>query len=116
MNTARFFTVVLALSAMGASDALIAQTAAPEPKAAQASAPEARAPEQAAKPKAPLKLRLDDATSAAPRVTFTPRQGETTEKPGDALPSLGGERSRAFDESMRRSSTTPFPPDTNPNR
>ena len=109
---------LLTLIGLAASGAVGAQTPASEPKAAQPQAAEPKAaepkaPEQAAKPKAPLKLRLDDATSAAPRVTFGPRESEP-QKAGDGLPALGGDRSRALEESMRRSTPPPYPPDKNP--
>ena len=104
---------LLALIVLAASGAVGAQTPASEPKAAQPQAAEPKAPEQAAKPKAPLKLRLDDATSAAPRVTFGPRESEP-QKAGDGLPALGGDRSRALEESMRRATVPPYPPDKNP--
>ena len=48
--------------------------------------------------KPPLNLRLDDATSAAPRVTFGPPSStQTKEEREKGLPELGGKPSQAYD-------------------
>ena len=52
---------------------------------------------EAAKPKPALNLRLDDSTSAAPRVTFGPTPAtQTKEEREKGLPDLGGKPNQAY--------------------
>ena len=52
----------------------------------------------AQKPRPALNLRLDDATSAAPRVTFgPPASTQTKEEREKGLPEMGGKPNQAFD-------------------
>jgi len=76
--------------------ALLAATLVPaaaqtEPPAPAASAPAA----EPAKPRPPLKLRLDE-TDSRPLITFTPKDAEKKQD-GAGLPSLGGQPSPALD-------------------
>ena len=82
-----------------------AQTPAPAPSSAQA-------PQQpAAQPGTSLNLKLND---PARYTRETPRDGGSA----DVLPSLGGDARSlpARDSTPARSSTSPYPQDTNPNR
>ena len=74
----------------------------------------APAPPEPAKPRPPLKLRLEETTSGgAPRVTFTPREGGAATKPNDSLPALGGQPSPAFDQRAPAGTKgSPYPPDS----
>jgi hypothetical protein len=53
-------------------------------------------PEQAAKPKPALKLRLDE-VEQRPRITFTPKDETKKQDSGGSLPGLGGPPSRAWE-------------------
>jgi hypothetical protein len=109
--SARYFAIGYAGLLLAA--AAHAQTPAPEPKpAAQATeskAAEAKGAEQSPKPRPPLKLKLDDATSAAPRITFTPRDADKKD-PAASLPGLGGKPSQAWE----RPPSAIVPKDMNP--
>ena len=70
-----------------------------------------------AKARPPLKLRLDDATGAGPRITFEPHEQTRNTPPPDPLPALGGRTSPAFEQKAPPGERgSPFPPDTNPTR
>ena len=73
-------------------------------------------PEQSQAARPVLNLRLDDsAPSAAPRITFTPRDPAAEKSPGNGLPALGGAPSRTFDGPTAPGARgSPFPADTNP--
>ena len=90
----------LTLFALLASSIAAAQTQAPS--------------EPAAKPRAPLNLKLDDAPRAAsPRINF---EGRDEKAAKSTLPSLG-EGARSMERQSSRSSgsdASPFPKDTNP--
>ena len=80
---------------------------------ALAQAPESKSGEPKAseqKPRAPLKLRLDEAGGSAPLITFTPREAEKKD-PAAGLPSLGGRPSptleRPISEVVPKDSTVP---------
>ena len=85
------------------------------PVFADEAAPAAPAAEPA-KTRAPLKLRLDEAPAAAPRITFEPREHTSNPTPPDVLPALGGRTSPAFEQKAPPGTkSSPFPADTNPN-
>jgi hypothetical protein len=67
-----------------------------EAPAAQTKPAEEKATAQ--KPRAPLKLRLDEANGPAPVITFTPRDPAKAD-PAATLPTLGGRPSSALDRS-----------------
>jgi len=91
----------------------VAPALADEPAPAAAPAPAAEPP----KTRPPLKLRLEDAPGAAPRITFEPRESSGNAPPADALPALGGRTSPAFEQKAQPGTKgSPFPPDTNPGR
>ena len=73
-------------------------------------------PELSQPPRPLLNLRLEDsAPSAAPRITFTPRDPAAEKAPDNGLPALGGAPSRAFDgPTAPGAKGSPFPADTNP--
>jgi hypothetical protein len=80
--------------------ALLATIVFATPVLAQAPAPEAKPAEEQAtaqKPRAPLKLRLDEVNGPAPLITFTPRDAAKAD-PGAALPTLGGTPSSALEK------------------
>jgi hypothetical protein len=86
----------LALTAI--AGAAVAQTQTTQP-----------AQDSAARPRAPLKLNLDDIEPERPRVTFDkPDEKKKQEKPGRDLPGLGGPATREWE----RPSSKVFPPDT----
>jgi hypothetical protein len=67
------------------------------------------------KARPPLKLRLDDTTSAAPRITFEPRERTGNPTPPDTLPALGGRTLPPFEQKAAPGAKgSPYPPDTNP--
>jgi hypothetical protein len=64
----------------------------------------------AQKPKPPLNLRLDESTSAAPRVTFgPPSAAQTKEDREKGLPELGGKPSHSFDKTLSTGSNSSSP-------
>jgi hypothetical protein len=66
--------------------------------------------EDAQKSKPPLNLRLDDSTSAAPRVTFGPSSAtQTKEDREKGLPELGGKPSSAFDKRLSNGTNSSSP-------
>jgi hypothetical protein len=80
----------------------------------------AAAQEGKSEPRRPLNLRLDDATSAAPRITFgQPASAQTKEEREKGLPDLGGKPNEAYNRpvSPDKSSNSVIPkamdPDTN---
>ena len=80
--------------------ALLATIAFATPVLAQAPSPEAKPAEEKAttqKPRAPLKLRLDEVNAPAPLITFTPREGAKAD-PAAGLPALGGKPSSALEK------------------
>ena len=100
--------IPLAITLLLATAPVFADEAAPAaPAAAQA---------EPAKTRAPLKLRLDEAPAAAPRITFEPREHTSTATPPEVLPALGGRTSPAFEQKAPPGTkSSPFPADTNPN-
>ncbi|MFN2644506.1 MAG: hypothetical protein ABR570_05915 [Burkholderiales bacterium] len=84
--------------------------------AAFADEPQPAAAPERAKERPPLKLRLEETTPGAPRVTFEPREG-ASKVPGDTLPALGGQPAPMYDQRAKPGSkSSPFPADTNPGR
>jgi hypothetical protein len=78
---------------------LLATIVCASPALAQSPAPDAKPADDKAtaqKPRAPLKLRLDEVNGAAPLITFTPREAEKKE-PAAGLPSLGGRPSSTLE-------------------
>ena len=62
---------------------------------------------EAQKPRPALNLRLDDATSAAPRVTFGPTpSAQTKEEREKGLPELGGKPSDSYNRPISGGSTS----------
>jgi len=100
--------IPLAITLLLATAPVFADEAAPAVPAA--------APAEPAKTRAPLKLRLDEAPAAAPRITFEPREHTSNPTPPDVLPALGGRTSPAFEQKAPPGTkSSPFPADTNPN-
>ena len=98
--------ISLALALLLAMTPALADEPAPSPAAPAAEPPKARPP---------LKLRLDDTPSAAPRITFEPREHTGTTPAPDTLPALGGRTSPAFEQKAPPGTRgSPYPPDTNP--
>ena len=95
MRAAVVVTIVFASPAL-------AQSPAPDAKPAEEKAP-------AQKPRAPLKLRLDEVNGPAPLITFTPSEAKKAD-PAAGLPALGGRPSPA----LERSVTDVVPKDHNP--
>jgi hypothetical protein len=59
------------------------------------------APKDGQKPRPALNLRLDDGSSAAPRINFDqPASAQTKEEREKGLPDLGGKPSTAFDRAV----------------
>jgi hypothetical protein len=79
-----------------------AQTPSTDPKAAQPAEPQT-------KPRAPLKLRLEEA-EPRPRVTFTPKDDGKKDDAASTLPGLGGTPSRTWE----RPPSAIVPKDMNP--
>ena len=79
---------------------LLATVVFASPVLAQAPAAETKPADEKAtaqKPRAPLKLRLDEVNGPAPLITFTPREGAKAE-PASGLPTLGGKPSSVLEK------------------
>jgi hypothetical protein len=67
-------------------------------------------PKNEQKPRPALNLRLDDGSSAAPRVTFGPSSAtQTKEEREKGLPELGGKPTRDFDRPVSSGSSAVIP-------
>ena len=68
------------------------------------------------KPRPSLNLRLDESTSAAPRINFDqPPSTQSKSEREKGLPELGGKPAMNFDRPINpNSSGSPIPKDTNP--
>ena len=93
--------------------ALLATMIFATPALAQTPAAEKPSEEKATaqKPRAPLKLRLDEVNGPAPLITFTPRDNEKKDAAA-GLPSLGGRPSPA----LERPISDVVPKDQNPGK
>jgi len=70
------------------------------------------------KPRPPLNLRLDDATGAAPRITFGPTPAtQTKDEREKGLPELGGRTKEEFNRPINpAASGSPIPQPMEPTR
>jgi hypothetical protein len=89
--------------------------AAAGPAAAEEPAP-AKPPERPAKAAPRLNLKLDEGSSAAPRITFGPRDPSADKAASDNLPTLGVDLPAADGKPRSRPivPSSPYPPDTAP--